>query len=138
MKLFYRYKVCNDTILRCKFFSLQIRSLWLVPPMVVNLIKSDIVQKYDMSSLDHIVCAAAPLKLSIENEFKKKFRIKTVQQAYGLTESTMTIIIKRKDNHKMGTVGSTIPGTWTKVRPLCVAIRSSIKVSLIKKHSFFH
>jgi acyl-CoA synthetase (AMP-forming)/AMP-acid ligase II len=46
---------------------------FLVPPLMVFLAKSDLVLKYDLSSLKEIVVGAAPLKASTEIAVKKRF-----------------------------------------------------------------
>jgi 4-coumarate--CoA ligase len=46
---------------------------FLVPPLMVFLAKSDLVTKYDLSSLKEIVVGAAPFKASTEIAVKKRF-----------------------------------------------------------------
>lgn len=84
--------------------------------MIVNFIKSDKVQKYDISSVTQIICGAAPLKLSTEKQVKEKFNVKSVQQGYGMTENVVAITSKRAENLKGGTCGTVLAGTVVKVR----------------------
>ena len=51
----------------------QIESLWVVPPIVVFLAKSPLVENYDLSSIKDIVCGAAPLSKDIEESLKQRF-----------------------------------------------------------------
>lgn len=94
----------------------QIKSLCLVPPMVVFFVKSDLIKRYDISSVKHILCGSASLKISIENEIIEKLKLERLQQGYGLTESTLTVILKPKGNNKSGTCGSLVAGNLAKVK----------------------
>ncbi|KAG0169073.1 hypothetical protein DFQ29_009919 [Apophysomyces sp. BC1021] len=59
----------------------------VVPPIVVQLVKNDIVGKYDLSSLRFLGCGAAPLGREHVEGLKRRIGI-TVAQGYGLTETT--------------------------------------------------
>ena len=73
------------------------------------------VDEYDLSSVEFATCGAAPLKYETEEAFKEKFRLKYVQQAYGLTEGTLISTIKHPRNTKPATCGSAVPGVQIKV-----------------------
>lgn len=93
----------------------KIQSLYLVPPMVISLLKSDLIDNYDVSSVNHIVCGSATLKISTETEIKDKLKLSRVQQGYGMTESTLVVTLKNPDNQKPGSVGTLVPGVKGKV-----------------------
>ncbi|XP_027942340.1 4-coumarate--CoA ligase-like 9 [Vigna unguiculata] len=57
------------------------------PPLVVALAKSELVNKYDLSSLRIIGCGGAPLGEHVADDFKAKFPNVEISQGYGLTES---------------------------------------------------
>lgn len=87
-----------------------------MPPLVVFLAKADIVDKYDLSSLQHIYCGAAPLSEETETLVKKRLGIEAVIQAYGLTESTLVVIGPPESGIlKKGSVGKLRPGVKCKV-----------------------
>jgi acyl-CoA synthetase (AMP-forming)/AMP-acid ligase II len=57
----------------------------LVPPILLGLANHPVVEKYDMSSLQMIISAAAPLSVETENAVKKRLGCK-VKQAWGMSE----------------------------------------------------
>ncbi|KAH7297657.1 hypothetical protein KP509_25G005600 [Ceratopteris richardii] len=60
----------------------------VVPPVLVALAKSPMVQKFDLSSLVSVGSGAAPLSKEVMDAFTKRFPHVYVSQGYGLTEST--------------------------------------------------
>ncbi|RDX71078.1 4-coumarate--CoA ligase-like 9, partial [Mucuna pruriens] len=57
------------------------------PPLVLALAKSDLVNKYDLSSLRFLGSGGAPLGKEVSEDFKAKFPNVEIGQGYGLTES---------------------------------------------------
>ncbi|KAF5476595.1 hypothetical protein F2P56_003332 [Juglans regia] len=57
------------------------------PSVVVALAKSDLVNKYDLSSLQLLGSSGAPLGKEVAERFAAKFPNVTIVQGYGLTES---------------------------------------------------
>jgi 4-coumarate--CoA ligase len=53
-----------------------------VPPVVLLLVKNPIARKYDLSSMQLLISAAAPLSKELSNEFVKTYKTK-IKQAYG-------------------------------------------------------
>ncbi|KAL0380209.1 UNVERIFIED_CONTAM: 4-coumarate--CoA ligase-like 9 [Sesamum angustifolium] len=45
----------------------------VTPPLVVAMAKSDLVDKYDLSSLQVLGCGGAPLGKEVSGRFRKKF-----------------------------------------------------------------
>ncbi|KAK8705727.1 hypothetical protein V6N13_049321 [Hibiscus sabdariffa] len=62
----------------------------LVPPILLALVKDadEIRKKYDLSSLQTIVCGGAPLSKDLINRFLEKFPTVDIRQGYALTETT--------------------------------------------------
>ena len=58
----------------------------IVPPVALLLASSVVSDKYDLSSLEYIVIAAAPLKPALQSRLKARFPNATVLQGYGLSE----------------------------------------------------
>ncbi|KAA0055316.1 4-coumarate-CoA ligase [Cucumis melo var. makuwa] len=58
------------------------------PPLVVAMAKSDLVAKYDLSSLQILGCGGAPLGKEVIDKFHQKLPSVEIAQGYGLTEST--------------------------------------------------
>ncbi|KAB1217318.1 4-coumarate--CoA ligase-like 9 [Morella rubra] len=57
------------------------------PPLVVALVKSELVKKYDLSSLLLLACGGAPLGKEVALRFVAKFPNVGIVQGYGLTET---------------------------------------------------
>uniref|UniRef100_A0A251U148 Putative AMP-dependent synthetase and ligase family protein n=1 Tax=Helianthus annuus TaxID=4232 RepID=A0A251U148_HELAN len=57
------------------------------PPLVVAMAKSDVVLKYDMSSLLLIGCGGAPLGKEVAKSFAVRFPHVEIVQGYGMTET---------------------------------------------------
>ncbi|XP_024969280.1 4-coumarate--CoA ligase-like 9 [Cynara cardunculus var. scolymus] len=57
------------------------------PPLVVALAKSDVVPKYDLSSLLLIGCGGAPLGKEVAGSFMARFPHVEIVQGYGMTET---------------------------------------------------
>ncbi|KAG0564053.1 hypothetical protein KC19_8G079400 [Ceratodon purpureus] len=66
----------------------QVTSFPLVPPILLLMIKQDVVQKFDMSSLRNIGCGAAPLGKEQLDQCAARFPNAKLLQGYGLTESS--------------------------------------------------
>ncbi|KAH9614839.1 hypothetical protein KSS87_006362 [Heliosperma pusillum] len=66
----------------------RITHLWVVPPIVLALVKHGAVNKYDLSSLKQIGSGAAPLGKEIMSECSKKLPHVFVMQGYGMTETS--------------------------------------------------
>ena len=86
----------------------------LVPPILVGLAKSPSVDKYDLSSLQMIVSAAAPLSSDIETAVVKRLDC-DVKQAWGMSELSPIGTICSDFNAKPGSVGPLAPSTYGKV-----------------------
>jgi acyl-coenzyme A synthetase/AMP-(fatty) acid ligase len=96
----------------------------LVPPLVVFLAKADIVDKYDLSSLQRIYCGAAPLSEETETLVKKRIGLGAVIQAYGLTEATLVVIGPPESGIlKKGSVGTLKPGVKCKVNSHLIKVK---------------
>nr|XP_043617404.1 4-coumarate--CoA ligase-like 9 [Erigeron canadensis] len=57
------------------------------PPLVVAMAKSDLVSKYDLSSLLLIGCGGAPLGKEVAKSFAARFPDVEIVQGYGMTET---------------------------------------------------
>ena len=86
----------------------------LVPPIVLALAKSPIVDQYDCSSLRQIVSAAAPLGIEVEIAAKKRLGAE-IKQAWGMSELSPIGTINSDFNSKAGSVGPLCASTYGKV-----------------------
>ncbi|KAJ8962647.1 hypothetical protein NQ318_001040 [Aromia moschata] len=91
----------------------RISKLFLVPPLVLFLAKSPLVDNYDLSSVKDIVSGAAPLGDEIQNMVSKRLGVE-VRQAYGLTE-TGVVTCTPPGVQKCGTVGKVVEDVELKI-----------------------
>ncbi|EKD01167.1 AMP binding protein [Trichosporon asahii var. asahii CBS 8904] len=68
-----------------------------VPPIILTLLNSPNVRKYDLSSLETITSGAAPLGGEIADAFGKLLPGVTIIQAYGITETSPVVCTARAD-----------------------------------------
>lgn len=70
----------------------------IVPPIILQLSKSPIVDKYDLSSLRQVLSAAAPLGLLTEKQCGERLKCKVVQ-AWGMTELSPLATCKKRNSN---------------------------------------
>lgn len=89
----------------------KITHLQTVPPIIVLLAKRPETSKYDLSSVQNIICGAAPLSRELQNEVSSRFKLAIVQ-GWGMTETTCAALgIPGFQNELTGSVGHLIPNT---------------------------
>ncbi|KAH7365465.1 hypothetical protein KP509_18G029500 [Ceratopteris richardii] len=66
----------------------RVTNLSLVPPVMLALVKTNLTETYDLSSLRIVSVGAAPVSKDLITAFKSRFPCVIVLQGYGLTEST--------------------------------------------------
>ncbi|KAJ9604490.1 hypothetical protein H2200_011326 [Cladophialophora chaetospira] len=93
----------------------KITTLQLVPPVLVMLAKRPETAKYDLSSLNQILCGAAPLSSELQNEIMERFKV-TVLQGWGMTETTCAgIMMPGMVKDLTGSIGYLLPNTEAKL-----------------------
>lgn len=70
----------------------RITTLQTVPPILLMLTKRPESTKYDLSSVRHMICGAAPLSADLQNEVCERFKV-VVSYGWGMTETTCAAII---------------------------------------------
>ncbi|KAI7981212.1 4-coumarate--CoA ligase-like 9 [Camellia lanceoleosa] len=77
------------------------------PPLVVALAKSELVAKYDLSSLQLLGCGGAPLGKEVSERFRDRFPGVEIVQGYGLTETGggATRMLDLDESRRYGSVG---------------------------------
>ncbi|MFQ6141639.1 4-coumarate--CoA ligase family protein [Streptomyces seoulensis] len=96
----------------------RITALYVAPPIVLALAKHPAVDGYDLSSLQYVISAAAPLDAALAAACSRRLGLPPVGQAYGMTElSPGTHVVPRDDLEKAppGTVGKLIAGTEMRI-----------------------
>ncbi|EJT52279.1 AMP binding protein [Trichosporon asahii var. asahii CBS 2479] len=76
-----------------------------VPPIVLLLVHSQNVPRYDLSSLRIVSCGAAPLSGDLIDAFKKRFPQCTISQSYGMTETSPGIFLAPTEDAAAGHLG---------------------------------
>ncbi|XP_050295237.1 luciferin 4-monooxygenase-like [Anthonomus grandis grandis] len=94
----------------------KIKNLTLAPPLAVFLAKSPKVLRYDLSSITDVYCGAAPLSANTEEEVKQRLKCDAVRQAYGLTETTLSVTLVGRNEAKRGSCGKVMSFISCKVR----------------------
>ncbi len=86
----------------------------LVPPIIIQLAKNPIVDNYDLSSLDMIVSAAAPLSSETEKAVLDRIGCR-IKQGWGMSELSPLGTFTSDFNVRSGSVGQLSPDTYGKV-----------------------
>jgi acyl-CoA synthetase (AMP-forming)/AMP-acid ligase II len=101
----------------------RISSVFLTPPVVTDLAKHPDVERYDLSSLRSILCAAAPLGAEIEQMTADRLGC-VVRQGYGMTETSgpvSTNMVEDGTVRRRGSAGQLAPSTECKIASLSAA-----------------
>jgi acyl-CoA synthetase (AMP-forming)/AMP-acid ligase II len=85
---------------------------YLVPPVVLLLVASDIPRKYDFSALECMIVAAAPLKPALQKRIKAVFPNTKITQGYGLSECSPSVLMQHESDERfVGTCGRLLAST---------------------------
>lgn len=89
----------------------RVQKAYLVPPVILFLAESPLVDDYDLSTMQYIMSGAAPLGKEQVLELRERISC-AVCQGYGLTE-TSPVALKEPDllTTKLGSVGVLLPNT---------------------------
>jgi acyl-CoA synthetase (AMP-forming)/AMP-acid ligase II len=95
----------------------RITHLYVAPPIVLALAKHPAVEGYDLSSLRHVISAAAPLDGELARACARRLGLPPVGQAYGMTELSPGTHVVPYDakNPPPGAVGRLIPSTEMRI-----------------------
>jgi acyl-CoA synthetase (AMP-forming)/AMP-acid ligase II len=94
----------------------RITRAWVVPPIVLALVKHPLVDEFDLSSLEFINSGAAPLSAELQVECGRRLGCQ-MEQGYGLTETSPTThwVTDEPAWHKPGSIGPPLPNTECRV-----------------------
>ncbi|KAF2429041.1 4-coumarate-CoA ligase [Tothia fuscella] len=89
----------------------MITRLHLLPPVLVMMMKRPETARYNLSSLKHILSAAAPLSSEVQNRATDQLRV-VVSQGWGMTEPTCAgFIMPGMAKDMTGSIGYLLPNT---------------------------
>ncbi len=92
----------------------KITQLFAVPPIVLGLAKTPILDDYDVSSLRKIFSGAAPLGAELANEAATRVGCPVVQ-GYGMTEISPVSHITPEFDSRAGSSGVTVANTLSRI-----------------------
>ncbi|KAL0004511.1 hypothetical protein SO802_012072 [Lithocarpus litseifolius] len=89
----------------------------LAPPIAVAMAKGNVMDGYDLRSLEVVACGGAPLQRSVLVKFKERFPNLQLAQAYGLTEVTGRVIgtVGLKECGVVGATGKLLSNSEAKI-----------------------
>jgi 4-coumarate--CoA ligase len=90
------------------------RRLWIVPPVALALAKHPVVEKYDLSHLELVVCGAAPLGGDVADAMAKRLDA-VCTQGFGMTELAPVSHFNPPSRPKSGSSGPAVPNTRCRV-----------------------
>ncbi|KAI1433280.1 hypothetical protein GGR50DRAFT_515723 [Xylaria sp. CBS 124048] len=94
----------------------KINFMHLVPPILLQLLgNSELVSKYDLTSIRFIYTGAAPLGAETHEAMLKKFPGLSIGQGYGMTESGTVVLSTGENDMMVGTSGNLVPATRAKL-----------------------
>ena len=68
----------------------KVTSMNVVPSLLPFLADHPMVEEYDISSLKHITCSAAPIDSEVANKVKQRLDLQHLRQCFGMTEACVT------------------------------------------------
>ncbi len=92
----------------------KVDHFYIVPPVALGLARHPLVDQYDISSLQRIICAAAPLGSALSEEASARIGCR-IAQGYGMTELSPVSHMCSPDHYKPGSSGVTAPNTLCRV-----------------------
>ncbi len=94
----------------------RITRAYVVPPIVLALVKHPLVDEFDLSSLEFINSGAAPLSAELEAACGRRLGCQ-MEQGYGLTETSPTThwVTDEPAWQKPGSIGPPLPNTECRV-----------------------
>ncbi|KAJ8970912.1 hypothetical protein NQ314_000962 [Rhamnusium bicolor] len=106
----FRPKLFLDALVNNKVIRLIVP-----PPILIFLIKHPLVKQYDLSFIKEVRSGAAAIGRDMERALKDRFKIGLVSQAYGMTETTLGVLMAPDGQTKIGSCGKIVPGMMVKI-----------------------
>lgn len=86
-----------------------------VVPSMLQLLLSQDLESYDLSSLRYFSSGAAPLAADVIHEIERRIPGVEIREGYGLTESSGIISTTRPGRRRLGSVGLPVPGCEVRI-----------------------
>ena len=85
--------------------------LTAVVPSMLQILLSQPLEEYDLSSLRYVTSGGAPLAAEVAEQFARRVPSASIRQGYGLTETAALVSSTPIGQEKPGSVGLPVPGT---------------------------
>lgn len=85
---------------------------FLVPPIIVLLAKSPLVENYDLSSVNVAIYGSAPMSKEVTLVAQARTGIKAFLQGYGMTEGTYAYLVQDENHQTEGSAGVLLHGIY--------------------------
>lgn len=98
----------------------RVQALIVAPPIALALAKHPIVDRFDLSSVEYLLCAAAPLDNELAAACARRLGLPRVLQGYGMTELSPVshVVSPTEADPSPGSVGRMVPSTELRVTAL--------------------
>ncbi|MFJ1935650.1 AMP-binding protein [Kitasatospora sp. NPDC088160] len=98
----------------------RVQALVVAPPIALALARHPVVDRFDLSSVEYLLCAAAPLDPELAAACARRLGLPHLLQGYGMTElSPVTHVVSPLERDPSpGSVGRLIPSTELRVAAL--------------------
>ncbi|MFJ3221531.1 AMP-binding protein [Kitasatospora sp. NPDC086801] len=98
----------------------RVQALVVAPPIALALARHPVVDRFDLSSVEYLLCAAAPLDPELAAACARRLGLPHLLQGYGMTElSPVTHVVSPLERDPSpGSVGRMIPSTELRVTAL--------------------
>ncbi|KAL8871311.1 MAG: hypothetical protein Q9174_002828 [Haloplaca sp. 1 TL-2023] len=94
----------------------KINGLYLVPPIVVTMLKNKaVLDKFDLSSVEGFFTGAAPLGEETAESLQKQYPSWKIRQGYGLTETSTVVCSTAANDIWFGSSGSFLPSVQARI-----------------------
>ncbi|KAF5302548.1 hypothetical protein FQR65_LT00920 [Abscondita terminalis] len=93
----------------------KVESTLLVPTLMTFFAKSPLVEKFSLPHLQEIASGGAPLSKEIGEAVARRFKLNSIRQGYGLTETTSAVLITPEGDVRPGSTGKVVPFFAAKV-----------------------
>ena len=117
----------------------RVTSLFVVPPALLALVNVPGRERYDTSSLQDILSAAAPLPPEVARMASREFNV-PVLQGYGMTQTTAAANVDSVEGARPSSVGRPLADTEEKMCHMFGVVKNKImygkKVKGIERSTF--
>jgi long-chain acyl-CoA synthetase len=86
-----------------------------VVPSMLQILLSQPLEEYDLSTLRYVTSGGAPLASEVAEQFTRRVPSVSIRQGYGLTETAALVSSNPIGREKPGSVGLPVPGTELRV-----------------------